>query len=150
MTRDAKKQRDRQAASVRRYHDKVMREVLAGERPYNSIPKVNRKRKAKRAEAGEVYGPGYVWMVGQPCEESGHPDHRCIYYPDRNLEAHHLKHVGSGGKDAFNLIPACHALHDEFHARPLSAMEAKYGKDYHACAHVHWCAYLDSIGEIAA
>jgi len=94
----------------------------------------NRKRKAKRKAEGLVYGPYYIWAAAQPCEEAGSPLHRCGRSADRRPEAHHLKHVGSGGKDAGNLIFTCHALHDEFHSKTLGDMEHKYRKDYRARA----------------
>ncbi|GMV07390.1 MAG: hypothetical protein AMXMBFR53_36650 [Gemmatimonadota bacterium] len=111
---------------------------------------VNRERKARRREAGDVYGPGYVWATQQPCEERGHPLHRCGWSRDRRPEAHHLKTVGSGGKDANNLIFCCHALHDEFHARTLEDMERKYRKDYHAVARRIWRAWQEHEGGLAA
>ena len=47
MTRDMKRARDRHAASVRSWQERLRREALAGERKRNSIPRTNPKRRAK-------------------------------------------------------------------------------------------------------
>jgi hypothetical protein len=134
MNRDAEKARDNHAASVRRYRERVMREVLAGERPYNSIPRVNRARKARRVQADEVYGSYYRWVrdeSGEPCALAmGTGGHRCGSREGRTrLEAHHIKTVGSGGKDAANTIRVCPAAHDEIHDHGRTHVRNTHGID---------------------
>jgi len=109
MTRDAKRQRDRHAACVRRYRDRVMREVLAGERPYNSIPKVNRKRKAKLFERN--FGDKADWVREQPCEVTGADP------LGWKIEAAHVVHArGMGGchGSKLDLVPLVWFVHRAF------------------------------------
>ena len=74
------------------------------------MPGRNRARQKRREEAGEVYGPYFKWMVGQPCEAAnGH----CVTWAP--TVGHHVKTVGSGGKDAENLVPLCVLHHRMAH-----------------------------------
>jgi len=84
---------------------------------------VNPERKARRKEAGEVYGPYYAWTTEQPCALAGKTGHRCYYVPERGREAHHVRSVGAGGKDAANILPLCSLHHDLAHS--LGAQEIK-------------------------
>ena len=134
MNRDIQKARDLRARAVRRYRERVMRETLAGERPWNTIPARNAKRQAKRQEADDVYGSYYRWVrdgSGEPCALTlGHGGHRCGYYGDRRrMEAHHLKTVGSGGKDAANLVRVCALAHDMIHDGGRNYAREEHGLD---------------------
>jgi len=104
------------------------------------IPKVNRKRRAKRKAGGEVYGPYYVKIANlRTCVgQRGEVPHRCVYFDDRRPEAHHLKKVGSGGRDASNCIDVCHGMHDRFESLPLSQVEEELGLDMRAEAARLW------------
>ena len=105
---------------------------------------VNPERKARRREAGEVYGPGYVWMTRQPCILRGHPDHRCAWARYRNLEAHHVKSVGAGGGDAENIVPVCHLAHDALHSRGPETFERRYYVSLTVLARDWWIRFRSS------
>jgi len=102
---------------------------------------VNPERKAKRREAGEVYGPGYVWIAQQPCILRGHPLHRCAWSKDRRPEAHHHPTVGAGGKDANGCTPMCHAAHDMAHSMGPETFQRRYGVDLDQLARTWWARY---------
>lgn len=55
----------------------------------------------------EVYG--WIWreVSRLPCVARGHPAHSC----GPPGPGHHVKTVGSGGRDYENVIPCCYALH---------------------------------------
>jgi hypothetical protein len=148
MNRDAKKIRDNHAASVRRYRERVMREVLAGERPRNSIPKVNRARKARLFERN--FGDKRAWLVTLPCEVTGaDPENGWTIDPA------HTKARGMGGcgGDKTDLVPLCRWAHRDFDAMPEDAFAAKYArtkqsvKDAAARYEAMWQA--QSAGEVA-
>jgi hypothetical protein len=90
---------------------------------------INKARKKRRKDAGEVYGPYYVLVANLPTcvVKRGWALHRCRYYEDRRPEAHHVKRVGAGGKDAGNLVDVCNAGHDWIHDTPASRVEAMLG-----------------------
>jgi hypothetical protein len=90
---------------------------------------VNKARKKRRRDAGEVYGPYYVLVATMPTcvVRRGWGLHVCRYYEDRKPEAHHVKHVGAGGKDEANLVDVCNAGHDWIHDTPPSRVEAMLG-----------------------
>lgn len=102
---------------------------------------VNPDRKARRKEAGEVYGPGYVWATGQPCALQGKTGHRCYYVPERGREAHHVRSVGAGGKDAGNVVALCSLHHDLVHSRGGAEVHRRYGVDLAAVARGTWRQY---------
>lgn len=95
----------------------------------SGVKPVNRKRKKRRRDAGEVYGPYYVLVANLPTcvGQRGWVLHRCVYYEHRKPEAHHVKTVGAGGKDRANLVDVCHAFHDHVHDTPRSQVEAELG-----------------------
>lgn len=100
----------------------------------SELPKVNRKRKAKRKAENKVYGTYYITIANLPTcvGQRGRAPHQCCYTLTRRAEAHHLKKVGSGGRDAENCLDVCHRMHDEFESRPLSEIEAETGLDMKA------------------
>lgn len=104
------------------------------------LPKVNRRRKAKRKAEAKIYGPYYVRIANLPScvGQRGAAPHRCIYFDDRRPEAHHLKKVGSGGRDASNCLDVCHGMHDRFESQPLSRIEEETGLDMRAEAARLW------------
>jgi hypothetical protein len=127
-----------------------MRETLAGERPWNTIPKANQKRKAKRAEADEVYGTYHRWVrdeSGEPCAlVLGHGGHRCGWFAVRTkMEAHHLKHVGSGGKDAANEIRVCPWAHDLLHQHGPDYARDEHGLDLIGTARAMHAYYVREV-----
>jgi len=105
---------------------------------------VNQERKAKRREAGEVYGPGYVWMTSQPCALSGRG--KCHMAQHRSPEAHHVRSVGAGGHDEQNVVPICHGHHDQVHSFGRETFERRHGVDLHASAVRWWARYLNANG----
>lgn len=110
--------------------------------PSKPLPFSNPKRKAKRKAEGEVYGPGWTWISENlPCAVRVHPDHRCI----GKGPAHHLKTVGSGGKDEENCVPACIQFHTECHASEKK-VEARYGLDLKGIAVEAWAQYRKATG----
>jgi hypothetical protein len=150
MNRDIQKARDLRARAVRRYRERVMRETLAGERPWNTIPARNAKRQAKRQEADDVYGSYYRWVrdeSGEPCAlVLGHGGHRCGYYGDRRkMEAHHLKTVGSGGKDAANLVRICPLAHDLIHQHGANYARDEHGLDLIGTARAMHAYYVREV-----
>ena len=99
------------------------------------LPHVNRERKARRKRENRVYGSYYVAIANLPtCVFTrGVTDHRCVYYYDRRPEAHHLKHVASGGQDAGNCLDVCHGAHDSFHSgTTLAQLKALHRLDFKA------------------
>lgn len=84
---------------------------------------ISPERRARRRAKGDVYGPYYVRIANlDTCVfQRGRQDHTCVHYSDRRPEAHHLDSVGSGGKDAGNLVDVCHAGHDLFHSGKTEA-----------------------------
>lgn len=98
------------------------------------LPKINRKRKAKRRAENKVYGTYYVRIANLPTcvGQRGAAPHQCCYVGGRRPEAHHLTKVGNGGQDAANCVDVCHRMHDEFETRPLSEIEAETGIDMRA------------------
>lgn len=78
--------------------------------PYPSarLPRVNRRRRKKRAAAGLVYGPHYHWAKSSgPCLLAGSPGHTCT----GPIDAHHVETVGHGGVDANNVVRLCRGAH---------------------------------------
>lgn len=100
----------------------------------------NAARKKRRKDAGEVYGPYYERIAnrGTCLGQRALLGHRCITYADRRPEAHHVKHVGSGGKDAANLVDCCHGMHDWLHATGPSAAAEYLGFTLQAEAERLW------------
>lgn len=121
MTRDAKKSRDMQARAVRKYNDRVMREVLAGERPYNSIPRVNRKRKAKLYARN--FGDKADWIRAKPSCVSGHYGTR--FDP---MVASHATARGMGGchGSLVDLVPMLWSENNDYSDLPNEKWDAKY------------------------
>lgn len=105
---------------------------------------VNPARKAKRREAGEVYGPGYLWMTRQPCILRSRPDHRCAWSQDRQPEAHHVKSVGAGGRDAEDTVPVCHVAHDALHSMGPETFERRHNVSLTTLARDWWIRYRSS------
>lgn len=112
------------------------------------LPKENKKRMERRVAEDEVYGTHHKWIMTQPCELRNHPAIRCTSYPDRApIEGHHLKCVGSGGKDRNNEVPACNAHHDHFHwLGSVSAASDFYGRDFRSIA-VQYTERFDEVME---
>jgi hypothetical protein len=78
------------------------------------IAPVNQARKARRKEAGDVYGPYHRTVASFSCIGRGSVKHIvCESFPGRApIESHHVRSVGAGGKDEENTVPVCPALHD--------------------------------------
>lgn len=97
------------------------------------LPKRNPERMKRREAADEVYGSHHKWIRRQPCHLRG-PE--CGYYEDRpNVEGHHLKHTGNGGKDRDNEVPLCPAHHDEHHRLgSISRACEHYRRDWRSIA----------------
>ena len=91
---------------------------------------VNPERKAKRKEAGEVYGPYHRWVADDseaPCVLYRRGGHLCEWVGDRRrMEGHHVKRVGSGGKDAGNEVRVCPLAHDTIEATAPSVLVRRY------------------------
>lgn len=103
--------------------------------PKKPMNKVNQRRRAKRESDGLVYGDLHEWTKRQPCILADHPDHACAFYPDRkNVESHHVKSIGSGGKDENNTVPLCPRGHDEAHCLGLTRLCEKYHRDFRSLA----------------
>lgn len=62
---------------------------------------------APEALTEQVYG--WIWreVSRLPCVAKDHPDHSC----GPPGPGHHVKSVGSGGRDFMNVIPCCYPLH---------------------------------------
>lgn len=103
------------------------------------LPKVNRERKKRRKETGQVYGSFYRWTKGRPCILAGHAGHDCR----GAIDGHHVKSVGAGGKDAENITPMCRAAHAEVHSLGCLSFEAKFGVDLDLEAGAVWGRYCD-------
>lgn len=92
------------------------------------LNRVNRDRKARRKEKDEVYG-SYHWKIESLfCILSFDTRHECRSFPGRKpIEGHHVKSVGSGGKDRGNEVPLCPLAHDEVEQIGRKTFEAKWG-----------------------
>jgi len=111
------------------------------------IKAMNRERKAKRRAEGLVYGPYHRWVADEsnaPCAlRQGSGGHACGFFPYRaRMEGHHLKKVGSGGKDAANEVRVCAFAHDLLEDHP-GTMWAKteHGVDLIGIALDLWARY---------
>ena len=96
-------------------------------RQKSPIPKVNPERKARMRtdpETGErhTYGEYHEWVKTL----------RCAVTFKAIVDAHHLKHVKSGGRDYRNQVPPRHDLHIELHTSGPSKFERKYDVDLDA------------------
>jgi len=89
-------------------------------RPFN-------KEKRERMRGKHTYGPYHRWISTQQCILAIYPDHTCMQYPDGKwVKGHHVKTVGSGGRDFLNEVPVCmlaHALCET----TFSKVERKFG-----------------------
>jgi hypothetical protein len=92
--------------------------------------------KARQAKEGKVYGPHHQHVKALArCVMAGIAGHVC----GGEWDSHHVKTVGSGGKDAGNVVPMCRDAHREVHALAPSKWEAKYpGVDLKALAEIEW------------
>ena len=95
---------------------------LARKTPINPV---NRERKKRRADEGEVYGPYHRAMAKLPCSLAGYPPHVCVGI----VCGHHLTRVGNGGIDRANEVPVCVRAHRECHTRGDRWVEYRYGVD---------------------
>lgn len=86
---------------------------------------VNRERKRRRREAGEVYGAFHRWLSTLPCILMDAPGHECL----GTVTGHHVKSVGAGGKDWANEVPVCADAHAELHHAGRETFETRYGLD---------------------
>lgn len=82
------------------------------------VKAVNRERKKRRQQEGEVYGPFHRWVSGKPCIVRSE---LCW----GTVAGHHLKSVGSGGKDADGEVPLCSLHHAEIH-QSTARFEARH------------------------
>lgn len=104
---------------------------VTGEPPVSGCPGMKRskikpsnpKRKARMRsdEDGFVHTYGYyhVWITTMPCLV----ENRML---EDGVDAHHLKHVGNGGRDYRNQIP----LINRYHIEVETIGEAKFCKKY--------------------
>lgn len=83
---------------------------------------VNRERKQRRQDAGEVYGPYHIWLATLPCTVLN----RDCWGP---VAGHHLKTVAAGGKDADGEICLCASHHLEVHTIGRLLFEARHHID---------------------
>lgn len=64
-------------------------------------------------DRSETYGPIYQACRRLPCVLKDHPDHRAAC--GGGGDAHHVKRVGAGGRDVWNVVPVCRRLHHSCH-----------------------------------
>lgn len=123
MTREAKRARDRHAASIRRWKDRLREEALAGERPANSIPKVNRKRKAKLYARN--FGDKADWIRGLPCEVTG-----VTRTTGHDIDPAHMEARGMGGcgGDLTVLVPLWRPVHRSYDTESEAQFLATWGR----------------------
>ena len=127
MNRDTQKLRDMHARAVRRYRDRVMREVLAGERPRTSIPKVNRERQNRqhiRNFAGPE-GDKDAWTRAQKCEVTGADPLAGWKIDAAHMDARGMGGCGGGYRD---IVPLVRWVHRDFDTLSEAKFAAKYGR----------------------
>lgn len=96
----------------------------------------NAERRARsRTEDGErhTYGDYFRWACERRCCACG--TYPCV--------PHHLDTVGSGGRDAENLIDCCGTCHDQIETEGLSSWEAEHGIDASERARELWAEYRE-------
>jgi hypothetical protein len=88
---------------------------------------VKRYRRYDEAGNKHTYGPEFMRVSSLDCHFCG----------KRGWWAHHVKTVGSGGQDAFNLIPVCLSCHTDVEKKGLTRFCEKSGDDLKAIALVY-------------
>ena len=114
-----------------------LRSKVAGllEKVRAPLKKRNAKRQARRRADDDVYGSYFRYVKSLPCSVRG--EGQCF----GEVTGHHLKTVGSGGKDAGNLVPLCYGHHREIHDFGAQAFDAKYFNSLPLHAKTLWADY---------
>lgn len=150
LSRDPEKWKETQRKGVRRYRERVKREVLAGERDWNSLDGARKTRPAEETE--RIYGPPErrAWMKEQPCLICGSVPCDSAHVPDP---------WGPSGMsrkpDARWTVPLCSGPgghHAEQHGlnSGIRTMEEKHSIDFIKAAretHQRWLEHVAETGE---
>lgn len=82
-----------------------------------------------------TYGPEFIRISA----------HDCFVCGKRGWWAHHVKTVGSGGRDAFNLVPVCYQHHGQVEAKGNEWFEWEHSCDLESMALMYGLSspYLD-------
>lgn len=109
------------------------------------LPKRNAKRKAKRAADDHTYGSFYRWVRdNHGCAVAGEGD-ECF----GEIDGHHIRSVGAGGRDAANVSPLCRKHHTLWHTIGPKAFDARFFNDLRLYAEALWiryCSLFDGEG----
>lgn len=94
----------------------------------------------KQKKSQFVYGPYHKWIKKHPCILANDPRHKC----QGRIEGHHVKHVGNGGEDYANEVPACTGAHTgskSVHVMGKRTFEKYWGVDLQRTANEYAAKY---------
>lgn len=140
LSRDRSKLDDWRRRGARNYEDRVRKEVLAGERDWNSLDGArNPERRERRFRKGFGSEDRAAWVSGQPCIVCG----------ERPSENAHVKSRGAGGTKE-DVVPMCRYHHQQQHDIGVQSFSELHHIDLTRAAretHQRWLEHVAETGE---